>query len=154
MARSSTRVPHGGQFLTVGYEGRTLDELVKLLVSKRVQVLVDVRENAVSRKPGFSKRRLAEALEGAGIDYRHEARLGNPKDNRDAFRNGHVALGKRRYLAHLDNGSRVAFDEIVELAMTRRVALLCFEHDEVRCHRACIVEKAQEEIPALSVSRL
>jgi uncharacterized protein (DUF488 family) len=154
MASASARVPSGGQFLTVGYEGRTVEELVELLVGNRVEVLVDVRENAVSRKPGFSKRRLAEAVEKAGIAYRHEALLGNPKGNRDAFRSGSTALGKRRYLAHLDNGSAAVFDEVVELAMRKRVALLCFERDEAQCHRACIVEKAQIEVPALSVRRL
>jgi uncharacterized protein (DUF488 family) len=154
MARSSTRVPRGGKLVTVGYEGRTLDEFVQMLAASHVEVLVDVRENAVSRKPGFSKRRLGQALETAGIEYRHEPLLGNPSANRDAFRNDSVALGKRRYLAHLDNGSRAAFDEVVELAMARRVALLCFERDEARCHRACIVEKAQEQVPSLSVSRL
>jgi hypothetical protein len=30
MARTTTRMPHGGQFLTVGYEGRTLDEFMQL----------------------------------------------------------------------------------------------------------------------------
>jgi uncharacterized protein (DUF488 family) len=150
----STRIPRGGQFLSVGYEGRALDDFVRLLEEHRVEVLVDVRENAISRKPGFSKRRLSEALDDAGIDYQHQPRLGNPKENRAAFRNGHLSTGKRRFLAHLNNGSRDAFDAVVEMAMTKRVALLCFERDHDHCHRACIVEQAQAEFPALSVSRL
>ena len=147
------RVPTGAVF-TIGYEGRTLDELVHRLRSNRVQVLVDVRENAVSRKPGFGKRQLSGALESSGIEYLHEPRLGNPRDNRDAFRNGSLATGKRRYMKHLNNGSRAAFDEVVQLALTKRVALLCFERAQVECHRSCIVEQAQTENPALSVTQL
>jgi len=154
MASTSTRIPRGGQFLTVGYEGRALEEFLRLMVANRVEVLVDVRQNPVSRKAGFSKRRLAEALLSVGIDYRHEVLLGNPKENRAAFSDGNLEKGKRRYLAHLNNGSRDAFDEILELALTRRVALLCFEKDEAQCHRACIAEQAQAEVPALSVCRL
>ena len=124
---------------SVGYEGRSLDDFLHTLAFNGVQILVDVRENAVSRKPGFGKRSLAEALEAAGIGYRHEPLLGNPRDNRDAFRSGKTGVAKRRYLRYLNNGSRAAFDAVLELAMTKRIALLCFEHDEAQCHRSCNV---------------
>lgn len=139
---------------SVGYEGRSLAEFIDTLKFNRVSVLIDVRENAVSRKPGFGKQSLANALEAAGIEYRHEPSLGNPKANRDAFRNGNRAAGKRRYRRCLNNGARGVYDTVVELAMTKRVALLCFERDDTYCHRSCIVEQAQAENPALSVSRL
>jgi hypothetical protein len=71
---------------TVGYEGRTAGELVTLLSQAAVDVLVDVRLTPLSRKPGLSKRRLAAALAAAGVDYLHLPALGNPRDNRDAFR--------------------------------------------------------------------
>ena len=45
--------------VSVGYEGRSVDELVDALVDAGVSVLVDVRENAISRKRGLSKRALA-----------------------------------------------------------------------------------------------
>ena len=58
-----------------------------------MSVLVDVRLNAVSRKSGFSKKRLTQALKDAGIEYVHEKDLGNPQDNRDSFRNGDGEAG-------------------------------------------------------------
>ena len=67
--------------MSVGYEGRSVDELVDALVEAGVSVLVDVRENAISRKRGLSKRLLAEKLEARGITYVHEPTLGNPRDN-------------------------------------------------------------------------
>ena len=154
MSSSTTRIPLQGQFLTVGYEGRTLPEFVALLRINRVDMLVDVRENAVSRKPGFSKRRLTEALEDAGIEYRHEPKLGNPKDNRAGFRTGSIDQAKRRYLEHLDNGAGAVLAAVVELTVTKRVALLCFERSDAHCHRACIVDRARQSLPSLAVSRL
>jgi uncharacterized protein (DUF488 family) len=151
---SSLRKPRGGGVFSIGYEGRSVEELVNALTASKVRLLIDVRENAVSRKPGFSKRRLTDALRQAGIEYRHEPLLGNPKTNRERFRSGNLDVGRRRYLAHLNNGSRSAFDALVDEALTRRLAVLCFERDESRCHRSCITDQAQEENPALSVIRL
>jgi uncharacterized protein (DUF488 family) len=143
------RRPQGGSLFTVGYEGRTLDDLISVLDIHRVSLLVDVRENAVSRKAVFGKRSLQAALEDAGIEYRHEPLLGNPRENRQPFRQG-LIKARENYTKHLNNGSREAFDTVVEVAMNRRVALLCFERNESHCHRGCIVEQAQHEVPALS----
>jgi uncharacterized protein (DUF488 family) len=67
-----------GRIYSVGYEGMTLQGLVDRLVAAHVAVVIDVRLNPTSRRPGFSRRRLAEGLSSAGIDYVHEKELGNP----------------------------------------------------------------------------
>ena len=77
-----------GSLVSVGYEGLSADELVATLVDQGVSVLVDVRLTPLSRKPGLSKTRLSEAVRGVGIEYVHLPGLGNPKENRDAFRRG------------------------------------------------------------------
>ena len=64
----------------IGYEGINIDELVLSLKERNVTALVDVRLNAISRKPGFSKKRLEGAVSAAGIKYEHLRVLGNPKD--------------------------------------------------------------------------
>lgn len=56
-----------GQLLGVGYEGLTISEYVQVLCDLQVSTLVDVRLNAISRKPGFSKTRLKSYLAEAGI---------------------------------------------------------------------------------------
>lgn len=43
---------------------------------------------------------------------------------------------------------------VVEFMGNRRVALMCFEHDEHRYHRQCIIERAIEREPRLPVVRL
>lgn len=60
-------LPVAGRIYSVGYEGMTLDGLIDRLTDARVCVLVDVRLNPISRKPGFSRVRLAKALEEAGV---------------------------------------------------------------------------------------
>ncbi len=59
-------------FVSVGYQSRTIAEVVDLLVEAGVDILVDVRLNAISRKKGFSKSALASAMRKADIEYRHE----------------------------------------------------------------------------------
>ena len=136
--------------VSIGYEQRNIDEFVGLLVTAGVETLVDVRLNAISRKKGFSKTALSGALATAGIAYRHERDLGNPKDNRDPFRQGSPEA-RNRYRQHLSNGASTALNQVAELASQTRVALLCFERDHTKCHRSCITEEAQSINPTLAV---
>lgn len=142
-----------GRFLTIGYQGRTLDEFLDCLRMAQVDVLVDVRENAVSRKRGFSRKALAAAAESIGVEYRHQPLLGNPKSNREAFRSGSQAA-REFFVKHLNNGSRTSYDTVVELARTKAVALVCFEREHDECHRSCITSQAQSENSSLIVERL
>lgn len=139
---------------SVGYEGRTADQFVHALVAAEVDVLYDVRLNPVSRKPGFSKKRLRDALEAVGVEYVHEPLLGNPPDNRDAFRNGDVEEGRLRFQQRLNNGSRDALMKLTEDTRQRTIALLCVERDADRCHRKVITEAVQETRPELMVVAL
>jgi hypothetical protein len=65
---------------TVGYEGATVDSFLAALAAAGVDLLVDVRALAVSRRPGFAKTRLAANLAGAGVEYRHVRALGTPSE--------------------------------------------------------------------------
>ena len=60
-----------GALQTIGYEGCTIDAVLTTLHSAGTELLLDVRAVAQSRKPGFSKRQLAAALDQAGIGYVH-----------------------------------------------------------------------------------
>jgi uncharacterized protein (DUF488 family) len=137
-AAPASRAP---ALFSVGYEGRNLDELVTLLREHRVTVLLDVRLNAVSRKPGFSKQRLRTALEEAGIEYRHARALGNPKDNREPFHTGDTARGVRTFRALLSSDEAgLELGYLAELLVSERVAVFCFERDHDRCHRQVILD--------------
>lgn len=141
------------EVVSVGYERRSVEEFVEMLSVNRVDVLVDVRLNPISRKRGFSKTALTQALAEAGIVYRHERSLGNPKENRDPFRRG-LQSARDRYAQHLQNGASTSYGRVINLARDTRIALLCYEREHSDCHRSCILEMAQEEFPDLHVRAL
>lgn len=142
--------------ISVGYEGQTLGEFVDRLRSAGVDTVADVRLTPLSRRPGFSKRKLTAALADAGIEYVHLKELGNPKDNRDAFRGEAVEQGRRRFRSLLANAeARVAITTLANRARHEVVAVLCFERDERHCHRDVVIEevrRASRALPATSLS--
>lgn len=140
-----------GTLVSVGYEGKTVGDLVAQLLHQDVRVLVDVRLTPLSRKPGLSKTKLSEALAAAGIEYVHHRALGNPKDNRAGFRNGEPE-SHARYREVLDTSAASdALAHVCELLDGGVVALLCFEHDHSECHRNIVVDRVLEARPNAAV---
>jgi uncharacterized protein (DUF488 family) len=137
----------GGRIYSVGYEGLTVAGLVERLQQNRIEELVDVRANPFSRRPGFSKKRLAGSLVEAGIAYRHEPLLGNAFRDVDDFA---AAMALMR--DHLGAGEPAeAVARLVALADNRRIAVLCLETDQRRCHRQTVLEAALQREPALDI---
>lgn len=137
------------RLVSIGYEGRTVDELVRELVDRHVDVLVDVRLTPLSRKPGLSKSKLCAHLADVGIDYLHLKALGNPKHNREAFWTGRVADGCQLFDDLLRSPEpQAALETIARLTAKRVVAVLCFERDHERCHRQVVTSRVIERIPA------
>lgn len=132
----------------IGYEGLSVEALISRLRAEGVDVLVDVRLTPLSRKRGFSKRGLADALQAAGIRYVHDRRLGNPKDNRAAYADTSSSEGLearsrfRQLLAEGDGATGVL--ELAKLAEHESVAVLCYEADELQCHRAQVISAVRE----------
>jgi uncharacterized protein (DUF488 family) len=127
---------------TIGYERRDLEELLDLLRHHAIDTLVDVRGTPRSRKPGFSRSRLAAALVEAGIDYRHEGRLGVDPGDRPAFRSGDEAT-LAAYREGLEQETAL-LSELATMAARSNVALLCFERAEHLCHRRLVTEAVLE----------
>ena len=133
----------------VGYEGRDAEQFVHELLATGVDVVVDVRLTPISRKRGFSKRALAETLEEAGIRYEHLRALGNPKDNRAGFAGGadDLRAALDRYSTLLADADAVAaLDRVAELATSERVAVLCFEAHDHRCHRQVVLSHVDQQL--------
>lgn len=140
-----------GILISIGYEGKTVGDLVKQLLDQDVRVLVDVRLTPLSRKPGLSKTKLAAALRAAGIEYIHHRALGNPKDNRAGFRAGEPE-SLARYHEVLDTAdASVALDHVCELLDGGVVALLCFEQDHAECHRNVVIDRVLKTRPKAAV---
>jgi len=127
---------------TIGYERQTQDEVIGKLVKARVKTLIDVRAIAASRRAGFSKGVLAASLKEAGIDYVHLRALGTPKAGRDAAHAGRTEEMRRIYEGHLaEPEAQMQLEEAGRIAKAGKAALLCFEADACRCHRAIVAER-------------
>lgn len=137
--------PAPAGLVSVGYEGRDLDGFVRELSEAEVTMVADVRLTPLSRKPGFSKTRLGERLGQAGIGYRHLRPLGNPKENRPAFWQGRIEEGQARFRSLLASPEAIsALAELAGHAERERVAVLCFERDEHRCHRKVVLDTVRD----------
>jgi uncharacterized protein (DUF488 family) len=121
---------------TIGYEAQPLAAVLDVLVAAGVDLVVDVRAVAASRRAGFSKTVLAASLAERGIGYRHLRALGTPKAGREAARAGRVAEMHAIYEEHLtEPKAQLELAEAAELADAHRIALLCYEADAAGCHR-------------------
>jgi uncharacterized protein (DUF488 family) len=132
---------------TIGYEGKTLADYMDQLTEANITLLCDVRQNAVSRKKGFSKRALSIACAEAGIRYEHLPELGIPSADRKAVRSDadRAALFDR-YRETLAKAPPPALDQIRSWIVDgrHRVALTCFEARPEECHRHCVAEVLAE----------
>jgi uncharacterized protein (DUF488 family) len=137
-------------FFTIGYEQATSAAVLDTLRRAKVDLLVDVRAVAASRRPGFSKRQLAAGLDETGIGYLHLQKLGTPKQGRLAARSGDTAAMLRIYEKHLATPeAREQLDELTALVRAgRRVCLLCYERDPRQCHRRRVGELLTERTKA------
>src|SRR5690606_15376544 len=132
---------------TIGYEADLQPAVIDKLRRAGVEVLIDVRAVAASRRAGFSKTLLANSLAEAGIDYVHLRDLGTPKPGRDAARKGRIAEMRRIYEDHLEEpAAQLQLARAVEIARTRKAALLCYEADAAGCHRAIVAERICDEL--------
>lgn len=132
---------------TIGYEASTQDVVIARLKATGVELLVDVRAIAASRRAGFSKTLLAASLAQAGIDYVHLRQLGTPKPGREAARKGRIAEMTAIFEEHLaEPAAQLELAAAKELAAERKVALLCFEADHRGCHRKILADLICEDL--------
>jgi uncharacterized protein (DUF488 family) len=127
---------------TIGYEKATSDAVLGELQVAGVELVVDTRAVAASRRPGFAKRQLAAGLDERGIGYLHLRGLGTPVEGRQAARSGRHEELFRIYEAHLQTpAAREQLDELTAILRGgRRICLLCYERDHQHCHRRRIAE--------------
>lgn len=130
---------------TIGYERAPLGDVINRLRAAEVELLIDVRAIAASRRPGFSKTVLAGSLDEAGVSYLHLRDLGTPKAGRQAARAGRTSEMRAIFERHLaTEGATAALAHAAELSRDARVCLLCYEADAACCHRAIVAERMAE----------
>jgi len=128
---------------TIGHSTRTLEELIGLLKEYQIGFLADIRSFPASKRyPHFNKESLEQAFPPAAIDYRWLGKelggfrkKGNPNSPHTALR----SPGFRNYADHTTSEEfRRGIEELVGLAATKWVALMCAEGLWWRCHRMLV----------------
>ena len=128
--------PGPAKIYTIGYEGKSIDLFLSMLMSGGVGGLIDVRNNSHSRKFGFSADELNGYCEKAGVEYYHFPEVGIPgrlRGNLDS--NSSYEELFRLYREQILVKNHRTVDMICALSRKMNCALLCFESDPERCHR-------------------
>ena len=133
---------------TIGYEQAKPAAVLNELKRAKIELLVDTRAVAASRRPGFSKRQLAVSLEGVGIAYIHLQKLGTPTEGRAAARSGDADALWRIYDKHIQKPeAQQELGELIALIKSgKRIALLCYCRDPKSCHRSRIVANVKNRM--------
>ncbi|UZR30804.1 DUF488 domain-containing protein [Methylococcus mesophilus] len=133
---------------TIGYEGLDIDAFLSLLTQHGIETVVDIRELPLSRKPGFSKRSLTNALNLSGFEYVHMADLGCPRPVRDRYRNdGNWKRYTEGFMKHL-TAQEAAIAELAERTASSNCALLCYEANYNFCHRSMVANAVRDHCGA------
>ena len=141
---NGTREPADPCIVTIGYEGRTIDEFLNEMITQGVDIVLDVRKNAFSRKFGFSKSKLLEHLGRFGIEYRHIPELGIDSASR---RNLKSYDDYQMLFIEYEKELKSQWDTLIQMKQmsdSKRIALLCFERDHHYCHRGVIAKQLEK----------
>lgn len=134
------------RLFTIGYEGATVGEFLGALQKAGVERVIDVRAVPNSRRPGFSKTPLRNALAEIGIDYVHLRALGTPAAGREAARAGRKAELEEIYAGQLESPQAMAEGaQMLDLAAEKPSALLCYERDPACCHRTLLWQSLAQD---------
>lgn len=129
--------PH---MFTIGYEGRSIDKYLDLLISNGVNLLIDVRANGISMKPEFSSKRLAAYCALVNIEYRHIPQVGISSEKRKIFSAKDALFSE--YLQDLQTSKSNDLTSLFhETKKAKRLALTCFEMDYHECHRNVLAKE-------------
>ncbi len=125
---------------TAGYEGKTVDEFLNLLMKSGISRLIDVRYNPISRRYGFHKSTLLRLCSSLKIDYQHLPGLGIPGSEREHLDSD------RQYVSLFDNyrlslpSREKDLTGISRLLKSKPSVLVCMEANPKLCHRNVLAQ--------------
>ena len=127
---------------TIGYEGISLEEYLNRLIKNDVKVLVDVRNNPLSMKFGFSKTQLKNFCASVDIEYLHIPQVGIQSEQRQELNSqaDYDKLFDTYKKSNLKKTTSYQEQILKLLQQKKRIALTCFEANICQCHRKHLAE--------------
>lgn len=128
---------------TIGHSKRSLEDFIRLLKANNITLAVDIRSIPHSRhNPQFNQETLPQALQQAGIAYRHLPGLGGlRKPNPDSLNTGWRNAGFRGFADYMQTPEfEASLRELIDLARHEVVVIMCAEAVPWHCHRSLIAD--------------
>lgn len=133
---NEARSQDAADFFTVGYEGRTITDLIMALKSAGVRSVLDIRHTPLSMyRPELSKSNFERRISDEGLHYLHSPEWGVPSDIRAKAA---VAGSRELIWQWYDDyviGRSFARNLHWFLNLEHPVAMMCVEADPTECHR-------------------
>ena len=129
--------------MTIGHSIRPTKEFIHLLKAHQVKRLVDVRTVPRSRhNPQFNRSELSPALHSARLHYSYMPGLGGFRHaRRDSLNTGWHNASFRGFADYMQTPEfRENLDNLIKLAKSERIAIMCAEAVPWRCHRSLIAD--------------
>lgn len=123
--------------LTIGHSTHTIDEFIRMLQARDVEIVVDVRSSPHSKRfPQYSRETLQTSLKQHGIRYLFLGReLGARRTERECYVAGKAEYERIAKLPVFAEG----ISRVLTGAAEYRIVLMCAEHDPLTCHRTVLV---------------
>lgn len=134
----------GNVVFTIGYGGRTLNDVLDQLREEGIEFVIDVRSFPYSKyNPDFSKARLQKILKSMNITYvfMGDTLGGRPKDD-NCYTDGKVDYKKLRSTSLFQNGI-LRLQSALEKNF--KICLMCSEGRPWDCHRSKLIGEALKE---------
>lgn len=134
---------------TIGYEGKDIDDFIKILKENKIDYVIDIRASIESKhKPEFNGKVLERSLKHQDIKYEHYPELGIHYVVQEPYKKGYLKLEclEQWYKWNIDNN--VEFEKLVEhFKDIGKCIFLCMEkyatplrNQEYHCHRHVLAE--------------
>lgn len=130
---------------TSGYEGRSIDCFLQLLMQSGIRRLIDVRMNPIARRYGFHKSTLDRLCNRLEIDYVHVPSLGIQSNKRQDLDG--LASYERLFADYEKttlSREQDAINEVVALVKEKPSVLVCMEADHCYCHRSRLANEVSK----------
>ena len=124
---------------SLGYECLTIDGFLDEVLKAGIKVVIDSRNNPISRKYGFSKSFLASRCSDVGINYYQFSEIGIPSEFRNQADNKQDLWNF--YLKEILPRNSKSLKLIGDICKSNPSVLICFEKDPNNCHRHILAKE-------------
>jgi ParB family chromosome partitioning protein len=142
---------------TIGYEGKTIEQFIKLLKDNGIEQLIDVRLSAESQfKADFNKEILQRELTREKIKYIHRPDYGVSYEWQNPYKDGAIPVEcfEKYYRWHVKKELGADFPVFVKnIKETGKTALMCMEKtakptkdQKLTCHRSILANLMLESL--------